>query len=59
MIVQIVDGERLGTEILNSRGIIAEAKWYWIGFGALIGFILLFNFLYTVALTFLKRAYSF
>ncbi|KAJ1688214.1 hypothetical protein LUZ63_019604 [Rhynchospora breviuscula] len=51
---KIIDGERLGTKILNSRGIFAEAKWYWIGFCALIGFIILFNFLYTVCLTFLK-----
>ncbi|XP_078168196.1 ABC transporter G family member 36-like isoform X2 [Carex rostrata] len=51
---EVVDGERLGTKILNSRGIFAEARWYWIGFGALFGFTLLFNFLYTVALNFLK-----
>ncbi|KAF3334919.1 pleiotropic drug resistance protein 3-like protein [Carex littledalei] len=49
-----VNGERLGIKILHNRGIFVEAKWYWIGFGALIGFTLLFNFLYTVALTFLK-----
>ncbi|XP_078168194.1 ABC transporter G family member 36-like [Carex rostrata] len=49
-----VNGERLGTKILHDRGIFVEAKWYWIGFGALIGFTLLFNFLYTFALTFLK-----
>ncbi|KAJ4749522.1 ABC transporter G family member 36 [Rhynchospora pubera] len=51
---KIVNGERLGTTILNSRGIFAEAKWYWIGVGGLIGFIFLFNFLYTLCLAFLK-----
>uniref|UniRef100_A0A0D9V0J7 ABC-2 type transporter domain-containing protein n=1 Tax=Leersia perrieri TaxID=77586 RepID=A0A0D9V0J7_9ORYZ len=40
--------------VLKSRGIFTEAKWYWIGFGALIGYTLLFNLLYTVALSFLK-----
>ncbi|XP_028553207.1 ABC transporter G family member 35 isoform X1 [Dendrobium catenatum] len=46
--------ESLGVTILKSRGTFTEAKWYWIGFGALIGFIFLFNFLFTVALTFVK-----
>ncbi|XP_078168201.1 ABC transporter G family member 36-like isoform X2 [Carex rostrata] len=51
---KVVNGTRLGTTILNSRGIFAEAKWYWIGIGGLIGFILLFNLFYTLCLTFLK-----
>ncbi|XP_078168184.1 ABC transporter G family member 36-like isoform X1 [Carex rostrata] len=51
---KIVNGERIGTTFLNSRGIFAESRWYWIGCGALIGFILLFNFLYTLAITFLE-----
>ncbi|XP_078168189.1 ABC transporter G family member 36-like isoform X6 [Carex rostrata] len=51
---KIVNGERIGTTFLNSRGIFAESRWYWIGFGALIGFSLLFNFLYTLAVTFLE-----
>ncbi|KAK8936591.1 Pleiotropic drug resistance protein 3 [Platanthera zijinensis] len=46
--------EPLGVAVLKSRGIFTEAKWYWIGFGALVGYIILFNFLFTVALTFLK-----
>ncbi|XP_078161527.1 ABC transporter G family member 36-like [Carex rostrata] len=51
---KIVNGERIGTTFLKSRGIFPESRWYWIGFGALIGFALLFNFLYTLAVTFLE-----
>ncbi|KAF3342097.1 pleiotropic drug resistance protein 3-like protein [Carex littledalei] len=51
---KIVNGERIGTTFMNSRGIFAESRWYWIGCGALIGFILLFNSLYTLVATFLE-----
>ncbi|KAK8936592.1 Pleiotropic drug resistance protein 3 [Platanthera zijinensis] len=46
--------EPLGVIVLKSHGMFTAVKWYWIGFGALIGYIFLFNFLFTVALTFLK-----
>ena len=46
--------EPLGVLILKSRGIFPEAKWYWIGFGALLGFTLIFNSLFTLCLTYLK-----
>ncbi|XP_074574926.1 ABC transporter G family member 36-like isoform X2 [Curcuma longa] len=46
--------ESLGVRVLKSRGVFTEAKWYWIGFAALVGYILLFNALFTVALTYLK-----
>ncbi|XP_015580484.2 pleiotropic drug resistance protein 1 isoform X2 [Ricinus communis] len=46
--------ESLGVEVLKSRGIFTEAHWYWIGVGASVGFTLLFNFLYGLALTFLN-----
>ncbi|CAD6230889.1 unnamed protein product [Miscanthus lutarioriparius] len=46
--------ETLGVQSLKSRGVFTEAKWYWIGFGALVGFTLLFNALFTLALTYLK-----
>ncbi|XP_048233398.1 pleiotropic drug resistance protein 1-like [Ricinus communis] len=46
--------EPLGVEVLKSRGFFTEAYWYWLGVGALIGFTLVFNFLYTLALTFLN-----
>ncbi|ONK80704.1 uncharacterized protein A4U43_C01F20830 [Asparagus officinalis] len=44
----------LGVQIIESRGLFAEAKWYWIGVGALIGYILGFNLLYTASLTYLN-----
>uniref|UniRef100_A0A6V7QUP9 ABC transporter domain-containing protein n=1 Tax=Ananas comosus var. bracteatus TaxID=296719 RepID=A0A6V7QUP9_ANACO len=46
--------ETLGVAVLKSRGMFTEAKWYWIGLGALVGFVLIFNFLFTVALSYLK-----
>ncbi|WJX84448.1 transcription factor [Trifolium repens] len=46
--------EPLGVEILKSRGFFTEPYWYWIGVGALIGYTLLFNFGYILALTFLN-----
>ncbi|CAO2183374.1 unnamed protein product [Urochloa humidicola] len=46
--------ETLGVQVLKSRGVFTEAKWYWIGFGAMVGFTILFNVLFTLALTYLK-----
>ncbi|KAL5539498.1 hypothetical protein UlMin_043230 [Ulmus minor] len=46
--------EPLGITILKSRGIFPEAHWYWIGVGATVGYILLFNFLFTLALKYLN-----
>ncbi|XVE63542.1 hypothetical protein DITRI_Ditri07aG0028300 [Diplodiscus trichospermus] len=48
--------EPLGVAILKSRGIFPEARWYWIGVGALIGYCFLFNFLFTLALKYLDHA---
>ncbi|KAM1812529.1 hypothetical protein ACFX11_026464 [Malus domestica] len=45
--------EALGVIVLKSQGISPEARWYWIGVAALIGFTLLFNFLFTFALEYL------
>ncbi|XP_030526426.1 pleiotropic drug resistance protein 1-like [Rhodamnia argentea] len=45
--------ETLGVQSLESRGIFANAYWYWIGVGALFGFLLLFNLTFPLALTFL------
>ncbi|CAM0881663.1 unnamed protein product [Alopecurus aequalis] len=42
--------ETIGVSVLKARGIFTEAKWYWIGLGAMVGYTLLFNLLYTVAL---------
>ena len=49
--------ESLGVAVLKARGFFTEAHWYWIGAGALLGFIFVFNFCYTVALTYLNREY--
>ncbi|CAO2188184.1 unnamed protein product [Urochloa humidicola] len=46
--------ETLGVQVLKSRGLFTEAKWYWIGFAAMVGFTILFNALFTLALTYLK-----
>lgn len=58
-IFQILPGqsETLGVQILKSRGIFPEAKWYWIGLGALFGYVFLFNGLFTIALTYLNRKF--
>ncbi|KAL5710887.1 transcription factor [Ranunculus cassubicifolius] len=45
--------ESLGLSVLKSRGIFPEAYWYWIGVGALLGYIFLFNLLITLALKYL------
>lgn len=47
--------EPLGIQVLKSRGFFTEAYWYWIGLGALFGFIILFNFGFSVALALLNR----
>ncbi|KAG8087193.1 hypothetical protein GUJ93_ZPchr0010g8360 [Zizania palustris] len=44
----------LGVEVLKSRGMFTEAKWYWIGVGALFGYVIVFNILFTIALSYLK-----
>ncbi|KAM4100328.1 hypothetical protein ACB094_05G059900 [Castanea mollissima] len=46
--------EPLGIEVLKSCRFFTHAYWYWIGVGALIGFILLFNAAFTLALTYLN-----
>ncbi|KAF7138156.1 hypothetical protein RHSIM_Rhsim07G0150400 [Rhododendron simsii] len=46
--------ESLGVLVLKSRGLFPEAHWYWIGVGALIGYVFLFNGLYTLALEYLS-----
>ncbi|KAG7997946.1 hypothetical protein I3843_01G233600 [Carya illinoinensis] len=46
--------ETLGVEVLKSRGFFPHAYWYWIGVGALTGFIFLFNIGVILALTFLN-----
>jgi hypothetical protein len=50
-----ISNETLGVQVLKSHGVFPEAKWYWIGFGALLGFTILLNVVFTFALTYLKR----
>ncbi|XP_061343387.1 pleiotropic drug resistance protein 1-like [Gastrolobium bilobum] len=46
--------EPLGVEVLKSRGFFTEYYWYWIGLGAMIGYTILFNIGYILALTYLN-----
>ncbi|KAI4316280.1 hypothetical protein L6164_024275 [Bauhinia variegata] len=46
--------ETLGVLVLRSRGFFPEAYWYWIGVGVLIGYVFLFNFLFTLAMQYLS-----
>lgn len=45
----------LGRKILQTFGMQQDAQWYWIGVAALVAFTILFNFLYTLSLTYLNR----
>lgn len=49
--------ETVGVTVLKSRGVFPKARWYWIGVGANIGYVILFNFLVILALTYLNRKY--
>ncbi|XP_021298557.1 pleiotropic drug resistance protein 1-like isoform X2 [Herrania umbratica] len=44
----------IGVAVLEARGMFPHSYWYWLGIGATIGFTLLFNCLFTIALTYLK-----
>uniref|UniRef100_A0A1J3IHM4 ABC transporter G family member 35 n=4 Tax=Noccaea caerulescens TaxID=107243 RepID=A0A1J3IHM4_NOCCA len=44
---------RLGTMVLNMWDVYDDKNWYWIGIGGLLGFIVVFNGLFTLALTYL------
>ncbi|XP_059642945.1 pleiotropic drug resistance protein 1-like isoform X2 [Cornus florida] len=46
--------EPLGVTVMKSRGFFPDAYWYWLGVGALFGFVLVFNFCYSLALTYLN-----
>lgn len=54
-ILQHVNGTKLGTLVLESRGFYPGAHWYWIGVGANAGFMFAFNFFYLMCLTYLDR----
>ncbi|KAJ0958836.1 putative iron-chelate-transporting ATPase [Helianthus annuus] len=44
----------LGTMLLKVRSLFPEDYWYWIGVGALLGYTILFNVLFTLFLTYLN-----
>ncbi|KAK9058873.1 hypothetical protein SSX86_023717 [Deinandra increscens subsp. villosa] len=44
----------LGTMLLKVRSLFPEDYWYWIGVGALLGYTILFNILFTIFLTYLN-----
>ncbi|KAK4590522.1 hypothetical protein RGQ29_020894 [Quercus rubra] len=46
--------EELGISVLKSRGFVTQAYWYWIGAGALVGFLLVFNIVFMLALAYLN-----
>lgn len=48
---------RLGTMVLNMWDVYDDKNWYWIGIGGLLGFIVVFNGLFTLALTYLDRKF--
>ncbi|KAK4784578.1 hypothetical protein SAY86_018946 [Trapa natans] len=45
---------RLGIQILRDADIPRDQNWYWIGAAAIFGFMVLFNVLFTIALTYLN-----
>ncbi|MCD7463337.1 transcription factor [Datura stramonium] len=46
--------DSLGVVVLRSRGFFTNAYWYWIGIGALIGFTIVLNICYSLALAYLN-----
>ncbi|KAJ9188710.1 hypothetical protein P3X46_000079 [Hevea brasiliensis] len=44
----------VGTSLLKERGLFNTERWFWICIGAVVGFSVLFNILFIVALTYLK-----
>uniref|UniRef100_A0A0E0J3P2 ABC transporter domain-containing protein n=1 Tax=Oryza nivara TaxID=4536 RepID=A0A0E0J3P2_ORYNI len=50
-----IDEPTVGKAILKSKGLITSDGGFWISIGALIGFLVVFNILYILALTYLSR----
>ncbi|XP_041002180.1 pleiotropic drug resistance protein 1-like isoform X1 [Juglans microcarpa x Juglans regia] len=46
--------EPLGVTVLKNRDFVTDAYWYWIGAGATVGFIFLFNIGFPIALAYLN-----
>ncbi|KAK4754744.1 hypothetical protein SAY87_008501 [Trapa incisa] len=47
--------EALGMTVLESRGLFADPNWYWFGIAGLICFVILFNTVFTLALSYLDK----
>ncbi|XP_057539271.1 pleiotropic drug resistance protein 1-like isoform X1 [Amaranthus tricolor] len=48
------NNSNLGVAVLESRGLFTHAHWYWIGLGALVGYVFLLNGFYTWTMTYLN-----
>ncbi|XP_074351652.1 pleiotropic drug resistance protein 1-like [Apium graveolens] len=46
--------EPLGVSVMKARGLFPQAYWHWIGVGALVAYVFLFNTIFTLALTYLN-----
>ncbi|KAK4801462.1 hypothetical protein SAY86_021949 [Trapa natans] len=46
--------EPLGIQVLENRGFFTDAYWYWLGVGAMFGFVIIFNIGFPLALTYLN-----
>ncbi|XP_057415987.1 ABC transporter G family member 32 isoform X2 [Lotus japonicus] len=44
----------LGMAVLKQRSLYPESYWYWIGLGAMVGYTILFNILFTIFLAYLN-----
>ncbi|KAI3814129.1 hypothetical protein L1987_18876 [Smallanthus sonchifolius] len=49
-----INASTVGEALLKSRGFYTEKHWFWISVGVLLGFSIVFNILFIVALTFLN-----
>lgn len=60
MNTQLTSGNKtIGKQTLESHGFNFDSAFYWISIAALLGFTVLFNVVFTLALTFLERKFSF
>jgi len=50
-----INAKTVGEVLLKSRGFFTEPYWFWICIVALLGFSLLFNLFYILALMYLNR----
>ena len=47
--------EPLGVTVMKTHGLMPEAYWYWLGIGALVGYMFFFNLLSAAALAYFNR----